>query len=122
MTALTMLREIMLGLGFLILLFTLIKFQRKKGDVVLALIGLAYIILGAVISDPTNSFALTLGVPEIVTIIAFGSGAAFVAKALLWAVTRTDLYNKVIKALDSMTELKDDYEAIHRTTLKKSHP
>lgn len=94
--------------------------------------GIFFVILAALIKDPpsgTELIALTLTGEEIGLLIAGIGLAAFLARAVAWAVAKTDVYGKFIKALDSivtlttldasLTDMKNDYEIVHKKELSK---
>jgi hypothetical protein len=92
-----------------------------------ALIGIGYVLVGALLIDP-NGFTFTLSVEDLALLFSLMAGVVLIAKGMVWAIGRTDLYLKLVKALDSVTQLegvaKDAerirtmYERVHKSELQ----
>ncbi len=124
-----LIKIIMLLIGIITLFTVFIKFQKSKWAIVYIIISIGYIILGVLVEDPEGDVIVTLSQFQVFIIFALLSGVPIVSKSIQWAVTRTDLYIKTIKALDSIVKLEDVtkdtqnirrmYEKIHEKELKK---
>jgi len=101
------LKVALLSLGFIILLFGTLKPSRKKGDIITIIIGGAYVILGAFVSDPLSQWQVTLTQSDIMLALSLLSGSYIVSRVVNWAIVRSELYKKTITALDAVKKIED---------------
>jgi len=92
-------------MGIAILTFGLLKPKKEKFILASIALGIAYVFIGAMIDDPNNQVTFT----PTFSWIAFGMStitfSVLMAKLVTWVITKTDVYQKTVKALDSITKL-----------------
>lgn len=88
------------------LLIVFLAATRSRGwqSVGLVIVGMAYVFLGLfVLRDPPINWVV---VAQFATIV---SGVYVFGRALVWAISKTDIYQNLNKALLSVAEIKDSF-------------
>jgi asparagine N-glycosylation enzyme membrane subunit Stt3 len=88
------------------------------------LLAILVLILSSGLTDPPNGWSITIDLSTIVTWITLILSGVTLLKALIWAISKTDLYTRIILALNALVEtrksvktIKEMYKKVHKKEL-----